>query len=248
MSTDTAFALGMLALVGPRFPDRLRGFMLTIIVVDDVIALLVIALAYSEDVALEPLLIAAGVFGLMLARRAAGVRRGLVYFLLAAVAWVALFESGVDPVVLGLAVGLITWAYPAGRGELERASSLFRSFREQPTPELAREAGAGLQAAVSPNARLLQLYHPWTSYVVVPLFALANVGIAIDRDFLSRGLLVADHARDHLRLRARQAGRRGRGLVAGDEAEPRPAAPAGRLGRRRRAAARSPGSASRSRC
>ena len=185
MSTDTAFALGMLALVGPRFPDRLRGFMLTIIVVDDVIALLVIALAYSEDVALEPLLIAAAVFGLMLAAAAIGIRRGFVYFLLAAVAWVALFESGVDPVVLGLAVGLITWAYPAGRGELERASSLFRSFREQPTPELARSASAGLQAAVSPNARLLQLYHPWTSYVVVPLFALANVGIAIDRDFLS---------------------------------------------------------------
>jgi Na+/H+ antiporter NhaA len=186
MSTDTAFALGMLALVGPRFPDRLRGFMLTIIVVDDVIALLVIAVAYSSDVALGPLLIAAGVFGLILAVRAAGIRSGLVYVLLSAVAWVALFESGVDPVVLGLAVGLITWAYPAGRSELERATDLFRSFREQPTPELARSARAGLQGAVSPNARLLHLYHPWTSYVVVPLFALANVGIAIDGDFLSR--------------------------------------------------------------
>jgi Na+/H+ antiporter NhaA len=186
MSTDTAFALGMLALVGPRFPDRLRGFMLTIIVVDDVVALLVIAVAYSGDVALEPLLISAGVFGLILVILAARIRPGLVYLLLAAVAWVALFESGVDPVVLGLAVGLITWAYPAGRGELEQATDLFRSFREQPTPELARSASVGLQAAVSPNARLLQLYHPWTSYVVVPLFALANVGIAIDGDFLSR--------------------------------------------------------------
>jgi Na+/H+ antiporter NhaA len=186
MSTDTAFALGMLALVGPRFPDRLRGFMLTIIVVDDVVALLVIAVAYSGDVSLEPLLIAAAVFGLILAVRAAGVRLGLVYVLLAAVAWVALFESGVDPIVLGLAVGLITWAYPAGRGELERATDLFRSFREQPTPELARTARAGLEAAVSPNARLLQLYHPWTSYAIVPLFALANVGIALDGDFLAR--------------------------------------------------------------
>ncbi len=186
MSTDTAFALGMLALVGPRFPDRLRGFMLTIIVVDDVLALLVIAIAYSGDVSLEPLLIAVAVFGLILAIRAAGVRLGLVYVLLAAVAWVALFESGVDPIVLGLAVGLITWAYPAGRGELERATDLFRSFREQPTPELARTARAGLEAAVSPNARLLQLYHPWTSYAIVPLFALANVGIALNGDFLAR--------------------------------------------------------------
>jgi Na+/H+ antiporter NhaA len=186
MSTDTAFALGMLALVGPRFPDRLRGFLLTIIVVDDVVALFVIALAYSGDIALEPLLIAAGVFALILAARAAGVRSSLPYILLAAAAWVALFESGVDPVVLGLAVGLITWAYPAGRGDLERATDLFRRFREQPTPELARSASAGVQAAVSPNARLLQLFHPWTSYAIVPIFALANVGIAIDGDFLSR--------------------------------------------------------------
>jgi protein-disulfide isomerase len=83
-------------------------------------------------------------------------------------------------------VGLITWAYPARRTELERATDLFRSFREQPTPELARSARAGLRQAVSPNARLLSLYHPWTSYLIVPLFALANVGIAIDGDFLSR--------------------------------------------------------------
>ncbi len=186
MSTDTAFALGMLALVGPRFPDRLRGFMLTIIVVDDVVALLVIAVAYSGHVDLGPLLIAAGVFGLALVGVVLRVRQNLLYLLLAATSWVALYESGVDPVVLGLAIGLIVGAYPAGRGELERATNLFRSFREQPTPELARSARIGLRRAVSPNARLLQLYHPWTSYVVVPLFALANVGIAIDGDFLSR--------------------------------------------------------------
>jgi Na+/H+ antiporter NhaA len=186
MSTDTAFALGMLALVGPRFPDRLRAFMLTIIVVDDVIALLVIAIAYSSDVALGSLLIAFALFGLILLARLAGIRQGLVYFVLAAIAWVALYESGVDPVVVGLAVGLIAWAYPAARGELERATDLFRRFREQPTPELARSVRSGLQQAVSPNSRLLHLYHPWTSYVIVPLFALANVGIAIDGDFLSR--------------------------------------------------------------
>jgi protein-disulfide isomerase len=151
-----------------------------------VVALLVIAVAYSDDVALGPLLIAAAAFTLILAALAVRIRHGLVYFLLAAVAWVALFESGVDPVVLGLAAGLVTWAYPAGRDRLERATDLFRRFREQPTPELARSARAGLEAAVSPNARLLQLYHPWTSYVVVPLFALANVGIALDGDFLAR--------------------------------------------------------------
>jgi Na+/H+ antiporter NhaA/protein-disulfide isomerase len=185
MSTDTAFALGMLAIVGPRFPDRLRGFMLTIIVVDDVVALLVIAFVYSDSLSLTPLLVASAAFAAILLVRFAGVRVGAVYALLAAVAWVALYESGIDPVVLGLAVGVITWAYPAGRGELERATDLFRDFREQPTPELARSASAGLQAAVSPNARLLQAFHPWTSYVIVPLFALANIGIPIDGGFLA---------------------------------------------------------------
>ena len=185
MSTDTAFALGMLALVGPRFPDRLRAFMLTITVVDDFIALLVIAFVYSVNVAVGALLIGVGIFALILLVRAARVRYGLVYFVLATAAWVALFESGIDPIVVGLAGGLIVYAYPAGRDELERATELFRSFREQPTPELASSARVGLQSAVSPNARLQHLFHPWTSYVIVPLFALANAGIAVDGGFLS---------------------------------------------------------------
>ena len=184
MSTDTAFALGLLALVGSHFPSRLRAFLLTVSVVDDVFALGVIAVFYSTTIAVGALLIAIGIFALMLVARAAGVRYGLVFFLLGAAAWVALFESGVDPVVIGLATGLITFAYPAARGDLERASDLFRLFREQPTPELARSAQSGLAAAISPNERLQQIYHPWTSYVIVPLFALANAGIAVNGSFL----------------------------------------------------------------
>src|SRR6476659_5325866 len=104
MSTDTAFALGMLALVGPRFPDRLRAFILTVVVVDDVVALLVIATVYTEHVVLRALLIALGLFVVMLVLRTAGVRRGLPYAALGAAIWVALFKSGVDPVVVGLAM------------------------------------------------------------------------------------------------------------------------------------------------
>jgi Na+/H+ antiporter NhaA len=186
MSTDTAFALGMLALVGPRFPDRLRAFMLTVVVVDDVLALVVIATVYSGHIALTALLIAVGIVGAMLVAREAGVRYGLVYAALGAATWVALFKSGVDPIVVGLVMGLLTYAYPAARVDLERASDLFRLFREQPTPELERSARAGLRSAISANDRLQQLYHPWTSYVIVPLFALANAGIAISGGFLSR--------------------------------------------------------------
>jgi Na+/H+ antiporter NhaA len=186
MSTDTAFALGMLALVGPRFPDRLRAFMLTVVVIDDVVALVVIATVYSGHVALTALLVAVGIVGAILVVRAAAVRIGLVYAALGIATWVALFKSGVDPVVVGLVMGLLTYAYPAARADLERATDLFRLFREQPTPELERTARVGLRAAISPNERLQQLYHPWTSYVIVPLFALANAGIAISGGFLSR--------------------------------------------------------------
>lgn len=186
MSTDTAFALGLLALVGPRFRERLRAFMLTVLVVDDLVALVVIAIAYSEHVALAPLLVAILILAAVPLAIRLRVRYGVFYLGLAAAAWVALFKSGVDPIVVGLAVGLMTFAYPAGRGALERATDLFRSFREQPTPELARSAQAGLAGAVSPNERLQQLYDPWTSYLLVPLFALANAGVAINGGLLSR--------------------------------------------------------------
>ena len=100
--------------------------------------------------------------------------------------WVAFFESGVDPVVVGLAMGLLAVAYPAARSDLERASESFRLFREQPTPELARGARESVRPAISPNDRLQQLFHPWTSYLIVPLFALANAGITVSGGFLAR--------------------------------------------------------------
>jgi Na+/H+ antiporter NhaA len=186
MSTDTAFALGMLALFGTRLPGGLRAFILTVAVVDDFVALGVIAIAYSDRITVPALMAALGIFGVVLLVRASGARRGPIYLLLAVAMWVALLESGVDPVVVGLVMGLLTYAYPAARSDLERASGLFRLFREQPTPELERSARLGLAAAISPNERLQRMYHPWTSYVIVPLFALANAGIALNGGMLSR--------------------------------------------------------------
>jgi Na+/H+ antiporter NhaA len=187
MSTETAFALGLLALVGPRFPDRLRAFMLTVVVVDDILGLIVIATVYTETLDVQPLLAAAGVFGAVLVARSLGIRVGVLYLVLGVVIWVALYQSGVEPVVVGLAMGLLAYASPAPRSNLERASERFREFREQPTAELARAAGVELRSATSINERLQRLFHPWTSYVIVPVFALANAGIAIDGDFLARG-------------------------------------------------------------
>jgi Na+/H+ antiporter NhaA len=186
MSTDTAFALGMLVLVGPRFPERLRAFLLTVVVIDDVVALLVIALVYTDNVEAEALMIAIGLFAVVLLLRALTIRRGVAYAALGTAIWVALFKSGIDPLVAGLAMGIIAYAYPAARTDLELASERFRLFREQPTPELARDASIGVARAISPNERLQQIFHPWTSYAIVPLFALANAGVVINADLLSR--------------------------------------------------------------
>jgi Na+/H+ antiporter NhaA len=188
MSTDTAFALGLLALVGPRFPDRLRAFMLTVVIVDDIVALAVIATVYSEALNLVPLLVAVACFAGVIAARRLRIRRGPVCAALGLAAWVALLESGVEPVVIGLALGLLAYAYPAPRETLERATERFREFREQPTAETARLAGVELRSATSTNERLQRLFHPWTSYVVVPLFALANAGVSIDPAFLERAV------------------------------------------------------------
>ena len=186
MSTDTAFALGLLALVGPRFSERLRAFMLTVVVVDDLVALVIIATVYTETLHIVPLLAAVGFYAAVLVARRFPMRPGLICFALATGAWVGLLKSGVEPVVIGVAMGLLAYAFPAPRSNLERATERFREFREQPTAELARLASLELRSATSINERLQQQFHPWTSYVIVPLFALANAGITINGAFLAR--------------------------------------------------------------
>src|ERR1700677_892134 len=186
MSTDTAFALGALALVGRRLPDRVRTYLLTFFVVDDLAGLAVIAVAYSGRISVVPLLAGIGFLVVIAVIRARGVRYGFAYLLIAIAAWVAFLKSGVDPIVVGLIAGLMTYAYSATRESLEQASEAFRSFREQPTAELAQSARDVVRIAISPNDRLAQIFHPWTSYVIVPLFALANAGIVINGGFLAR--------------------------------------------------------------
>ena len=181
MPTDTALALGVLALVGPTYPQRLRVFVLTLVVVDDIASLVVIAVAYTGDLELLALAIAILLFGMIYLLRFVPLRvwRGPVYFVLAVALWAAMLESGVHPAVAGVAMGLVLTAYPPRRQPLERVISVTRLFREQPTPEYARSARLSVEAAISANERFQYLLHPWTSYVIVPLFALANVGVVL---------------------------------------------------------------------
>ena len=186
MATDTAFALGALALVGRRLPDRVRTYLLTFSVVDDLAGIAIIAIVYSGQIKVGPLLAGIGLLAVVVLIRARGVRYGPVYALVGIAAWVAFFKSGVDPVVVGLMLGLLSYAYPASRASLEQASEAFRMFREQPTAELAQSARDVVRTAISPNDRLARLFHPWTSYVIVPVFALANAGIVLNAPFLAR--------------------------------------------------------------
>jgi Na+/H+ antiporter NhaA len=185
MSTDTAFALGTVALVTPRTATRIRVFLLTLAVVDDLAALVVIATVYSSHVSLVALGVAIALFAGLIALRYAPFGRSAISIGLGVAIWVAMFKSGIDPVISGLAIGLATSAYPPAREDLERATALTRSFREQPTPELARSAQQSLQSAISANERLQFDLHPWTSYVIVPLFALANAGIHLTGKLMS---------------------------------------------------------------
>jgi protein-disulfide isomerase len=160
--------------------------MLTVLVADDVIAVVVIAVAYTDTIDVVPLVVACAFVGGVLIAQQLRLPAGPTLAVLGTGGWVAMLESGIEPVVLGLALGLVTYAFAPSRSALERVSDRFREFREQPTAELARVARVELSAATSPNERLQQRLHPWTSYVVVPLFALANAGIELNGGFLAR--------------------------------------------------------------
>ena len=184
ISTDTAFLLGVLALVGPACPGSLRLFLLTLAVADDVGALAVIALFYTDELALAPLALSVAGLGLMVALRWLRVWRGPAYLVVGVGVWIAMYLSGVHPTIAGVVIALLSPAYPARRAEVEDAERLTRAYRQSPNASFARAARLGIDRSVSPNERLQQLWHPWSSYVIVPLFALANAGVTLDADTL----------------------------------------------------------------
>jgi protein-disulfide isomerase len=145
----------------------------------------VIALVYSGRIVVMFLFVAAAVYAGLLLAIHWRMHQRWVFVVLGVVMWAALFSSGVDPLVAGLAIGVAAPAYTPNRRALEDATVVVREFREQPTPELARSATTSLTSTLSPNARLQSFYHPWTSYVIVPVFALSNAGIALDARFLA---------------------------------------------------------------
>ncbi len=188
MATDTAFVLGALALFGQHTPIQLRVFLLSLSVVDDIGALSAIAIFYSDEIDGIALGIAALCVLAFIGLSRMQVWRGPAYFAVGAVMWVAMYESGVHATIGGVVLGLLVSAYPPRRSEVERAGSLARAFRQSPEPALAREAKLSVERAISPNERIGAVLVPWSSYVVVPIFALANAGVGLDGALLERAL------------------------------------------------------------
>ncbi|CAA9266489.1 MAG: Na+/H+ antiporter NhaA type, partial [uncultured Blastococcus sp.] len=184
ISTDTAFVLGLLALLGRACPPQLRVFLLALAIADDVGALVVIAVVYTEDLALVPLALAVLGFVFILGLRWLGVWRGPVYLVLAAVAWLALYLSGVHPTLLGVAIAMATPAYSARREEVDDAARRTRAYLQSPNSEFARAAQLSISRSVPAGDRQQQLWQPLTRFVIVPLFALANAGVALTGDTL----------------------------------------------------------------
>uniref|UniRef100_UPI00093C498C Na+/H+ antiporter NhaA n=1 Tax=Streptomyces kebangsaanensis TaxID=864058 RepID=UPI00093C498C len=186
IGTDTAFMLGALAIVGPRFVTQLRVFLLAITVIDDIVAVAVIGFVFSETVHLRPLLVALALCAVLAGLTRLGVWRAAPYVLVVLALWLATLQAGLHASIAGMLGGLLIPAHTPTRQAVERAVRLFRAFRQSPRADVGLTARRGLKRVVSVNERLQTVLHPWTSYLVVPVFALASAGVDL------RGGVLAD--------------------------------------------------------
>ena len=181
MATDIALAVGVLAVVGSRIPASLRAFLLGLAIVDDIGAIVIIAAVYSTGVVFGWL--AAAVLGatITVAVRRLGVHRMWVFIIIGTFVWLSLHEAGIHPTIAGVVMGLLAPSSPRLSAELidsDELTDLSDAEAARTTSELAR-------GSISVVEWLQHVLHPWTSYVIVPVFALANSGIAISGDGLS---------------------------------------------------------------
>lgn len=199
MATDTAFVMGALALLGSRGPASLRLFLLSLAIFDDVGAILVVAVGYGGALHWPALALAAGLLVMVYGAARVGIRSVPVYFLLGVAVWLAFDASGIHPTVAGVFLGLMT---PAREWVSdERLHALFERVIAYPkgdhwsgdTPDRAdlRRAGRAAKEALSPVERLELMMHPWSSFVIMPIFALANAGVRVSWTDIGDPVVVA---------------------------------------------------------
>ncbi len=188
ISTDTAFLIGALAIINPKFPARVRLFLLTLAVVDDIGALTVIALFYSHGIRIGPLLIAAALIAVIALVRYLPAGRGPAYAASGFALWVALYLSGVHPTLAGVAIALLIPVFSPERRRVEQTVELIRAFRQSPNSDYARAASRGLRDSISINERLQTQFGPYVSFLVLPLFALVNAGVRLTAETISAAM------------------------------------------------------------
>lgn len=190
MATDIALALGVLALLGRRVPTELRVFLLALAIVDDLGAIAVIALFFTDVLSLPALLVSAGLFALIVVGVRAGMRSPVVYLVLAALFWVAILKSGIHATIAGVLLAMIVPASArVGADRLGEVVSDLLDRLEHPAgepKEALRSVGRLVTLTESPLERLERQLHPWVSYLIVPAFALANAGVVISGDALAQ--------------------------------------------------------------
>jgi Na+:H+ antiporter, NhaA family len=189
MSTDTAFVVGILSLFGPRCPDQLRLFLLTLSIVDDIGAISVMAIFYTDDVSVVALGMAAALVLVLVGLRWVGVWRLRWYVLTGLALWVAVYASGVHATLAGVLLGLLMPATPVDPEQSERVRFYGRAVIEQADALRARLAASAVRASVPVNDRFQDALHPLSAFVVVPLFGLANAGVRLDGETLRQAAM-----------------------------------------------------------
>jgi NhaA family Na+:H+ antiporter len=202
MATDIAFAIGALALLASRVPKALITFLVALAIVDDLGAVLVIAIFYTENIALGALAAAGALFALLMAFNLSGIRKPIPYFIVAVFLWYALMQSGVHATLAGILGALSVPAIP--RYKPERFSTHVRELMQR--FDASHEPGTsiltndklhavvqtlenGVQSVEAPLQRLEHIWHLPVAYLVIPIFALANAGIALDFSTLGETFL-----------------------------------------------------------
>lgn len=202
MATDIAFAIGALALLASRVPKALITFLVALAIVDDLGAVIVIAVFYTEAIAFGPLAVAAGLFGVLLLFNLSGIRKTAPYLIVAALLWYALLQSGVHATLAGILGALSVPAIPKYKPEIfsEHVKELMQRFDASHKPGKSIMTNDELRAVVqtlengvhSVEAPLQRLEHAWhmpVAFIVIPIFALANAGIPLSLDSLGETMM-----------------------------------------------------------
>ena len=199
MATDIAFSLGVLALLGSRAPLSLKVFLTAFAIVDDIGAILVIAIFFTETISWMNLAVGVGLLLFIVALNLIGVRNTLVYALLSVVIWVSFFESGIHATVSGVLIAMtIPMTVRMNTAEFVARGRRLLDIFEEDAPETVRRGDFALttvrqrgalheleeasKEVESPLQRLEHLLHPWVAFVIMPVFAFANAGVTLDGD------------------------------------------------------------------